>query len=71
MNIVDNIDNNNIDNNNIDNNNIDNIDNNNVDNDNDDNDNLVKGGNKQKFLGEGSYGCTWNPGLDCYGKKKF
>ena len=24
--------------------------------------------NKQKFLGEGSYGCTLTPGLDCKGK---
>ncbi len=24
--------------------------------------------NKQKFLGEGSYGCVIKPGYDCYGK---
>ena len=26
------------------------------------------GKNKQKFLGEGSYGCVIKPGYDCYGK---
>ena len=27
-----------------------------------------KGESKQKFLGEGSYGCVIKPGYDCYGK---
>ena len=24
--------------------------------------------NIQKFLGEGSYGCAWKPGINCNGK---
>ena len=29
---------------------------------------VEKGKSKQKFLGEGSYGCVIKPGYDCYGK---
>jgi hypothetical protein len=27
-----------------------------------------KNDNKQKFIGQGAYGCTWSPGLSCKGK---
>lgn len=43
---------------------------NNIDNLNNNDGNVYSGGIKQKFLGEGSYGCTFYPGITCLGKNQ-